>query len=127
MAVPVGSFRRICGLSRLLRTAIAVPLIEGNEWVTRGGTRLRPKLKEILHLQAAAAKQPDHVAVTQVELHRLFARPFKPVHAEIRPQQPLGGGLIIGVGDGEHERHGVHQEDQLAAGAEAAGPPRGSR
>jgi hypothetical protein len=29
---------------------------------------------------------------------------MKPVHAEIRPQQPLGGRLIVGAGDGEHDK-----------------------
>src|SRR5208282_6779623 len=68
---------------------------EGDERVPGGGARLRPQLEEILHLQSAAAEHPDHVAVAEVELHRLIIWPVKPVHAEVGPQQPLGGRLII--------------------------------
>jgi DNA-binding PadR family transcriptional regulator len=82
---------------------------------------LRPELNEVFHLQAATPQQADHVAVAEVELHRLIIGPFEPVHAEVGPQQPLGGRLIIGVRDGEHEQHRVHQEDQLPAGAQQPG------
>ena len=67
------------------------------------------------------AKQPDHVAVAKVEFHRLIIWPFKPVHAKVGPQQPPGGGQAFGVRDGEHEQHRIHQEDQLAAGAQQPG------
>ncbi len=50
-----------------------------------GGAGLGPELEQILHLQAAAAQQPDHVAVTEVEHRRLIIWPFEPVHAEVRP------------------------------------------
>ena len=75
-----------------------------DEWVPGGSFWLGAELEEVLDLQAAAAQQPDHVAVAQVELHRLISWSFESVHAEVGPQQPLGGRLIVGVGDGEHKQ-----------------------
>ena len=87
----------------------------------RGGARRGLELEEVLDLQAAAAQQPDHVAVAEVELHGVVVRPFKAVHAEEGPQQPLGGDQAVLVGDGEHQQNRVDQEDQLPARAQQAG------
>jgi hypothetical protein len=54
-----------------------------------GSAWLGPELEEILDFQAAAAEQPDHVAVAEVEFHRLIIWPFKPVHAEVGAGLPL--------------------------------------
>src|SRR5258706_16301008 len=65
---------------------------EGGERVRGGRAGRGSDLDQILDLEAAAAQQPDHVAVAEVELHRLVVGPFEAMHAEVRPQQPLGGG-----------------------------------
>src|ERR1017187_2230917 len=70
---------------------------QGCQRISCGSTWPGPELEEILDFQAAAAEQPDHVAVAKVEFHRLIIWPFKPVHAEVRPQQLLGGGQAVGV------------------------------
>jgi hypothetical protein len=49
------------------------------------------------------------------------------VHAELWPQQRLGGGQAAGVRDRKHEQNRVDQEDQLTAWAQQPGPPLGSR
>src|SRR6516225_11802980 len=71
--------------------------VEGDERVPGGGVGAGAEFEEILDFQAAVAQQPDHLAVAQVELHRLVARPFEPVHAEVGPHQPLGGGPVVFV------------------------------
>jgi hypothetical protein len=50
--------------------------------------------------------------MAEMELHRFIIWPFEPVHAEVGPPQPVSGRLIIGVRDGEHDQHRVHEEDQ---------------
>src|SRR5271170_7958003 len=85
------------------------------------GSGRRPDLDQVLYLEAAAAQQPDHVAVAEVELHRLVVWPFEAVHAEVGPQQLLGGGQVSLVGDREHELYRVDQEDQPPAGAQQPG------
>ena len=92
MPVPAGGFTSSCGLPDFLAWPLPRPF-EGDERVPGGGARLRPQLEEIFHLQAAASQQADHVAVAEVELHRLIIWPFEPVHPEVRPQQPLRGRL----------------------------------
>jgi hypothetical protein len=63
-----------------------------DERVPGSGTRLRPELDQVLHLKAGASQQPDHIAVTEVELHGLIVWPLEPVHAEVRPRsRPVAG------------------------------------
>src|ERR1700727_3229388 len=63
---------RLAGLPDFFAWPLPGPF-EGHVRVSRRGVRVGPELEEILHLQAAAAQQPDHVAVAEVELHRLIA------------------------------------------------------
>lgn len=48
-----------------------------------GSPGLGPDLMQILDLKAAAAQQPDHVAVAEVKLHRLITglRGYRPKRA----------------------------------------------
>src|SRR5262245_17830719 len=85
---------------------------EGGEGVRGRGAGRGPYLDQVLDVEPAPAQQPDHVAVTEVKLHRLVVRPLEAVHAEEGPQQPLGGRQAILVGQAEHELDGVGQEDQ---------------
>ncbi len=56
--------------------------------------------------------------MAEVELHGVVVGPLEAVHAEIRAEQPVGGGQAVLVGHGEHQQDRVDQEDQLPAGAE---------
>src|ERR1700728_5017504 len=62
-----------------------------------------PQFQQVLDLEAAAAKQPDHVAVAEVELHRVVVRTFDSVHTEVRPQQLVGRWGIVLVRAREDE------------------------
>jgi hypothetical protein len=48
---------------------------QGRQRISCGSTWPGPELEGILDFQAAAAKQPDHVAVAEVEFHRLIIPP----------------------------------------------------
>src|SRR5690348_4145485 len=47
---------------------------QAGERVLGGRSRRGPQLDEVLDLEAAAAQQPDHVTVADVELHRVGAQ-----------------------------------------------------
>src|SRR5437588_7007265 len=53
---------------------------QAGQRVLAGRARRRLELNEVLDVEAAAAQQPDHVAVADVELHRVGAQPFEPMH-----------------------------------------------
>src|SRR5436190_1840002 len=110
----------LAGLPDLLARPLPGPL-DGGQRVRCDGTGAGPELEEVLDLKPAAAEQPDHVAVAEVELDRVVVGPFEPVHAEVRPEQPVRGGQVVLVGDREHDHHRVDQEDQLAARAQQPG------
>jgi hypothetical protein len=111
---------RFAGLPDFFAWPLPGP-VKRDERVPGFCSRFRPELDEVLYLQAAPPQQADHVAVAEMELHRLIIGPFEPVHAEVGPPQLLGGWLITVVGDGEHEQHRVHQEYQPSAGAQQPG------
>src|SRR5215471_16105339 len=92
----------LAGLPDFLARPLPRPF-EGGERVRGGGAGRGPHLDQVLDVETAPAQQPDHVAVTEVKLYRLVVRPFEAVHAEERPQQPLGGGLAVLVRQAEHE------------------------
>ena len=73
---------------------------EGGDRVPGGRARRGLDFDEVGDFEAAAAQQPGHVAVTDVELHRVGAQPLEAVHAEVGPLQVFGGGQVVLVGDG---------------------------
>src|SRR5215470_18342833 len=71
----------LAGFPDFLARPLPGPVQRG-ELVAGGGARLGLQLDEIFDLKTAAAQQPDHVAVPEVEFHRLIIGPLEAVHAE---------------------------------------------
>src|SRR5579863_1086603 len=105
---------RSAGFPDFLAGPLPGPFQAGQR-VPGGRIRRWLDLDEILDLETAAAQQPDHVAVADVELHRVSAQPLEPVHAEVGPLQRLGGGQVVLLGKREDDLDRVDQEDELPA------------
>ena len=66
-------------------------------------SRAEAGLDQVADLEPAPAQQPDHIAVADMELNRVAARPLETVHAEIRPLQRAGGWLVVLAGPGQDD------------------------
>ena len=74
--------------------------IRGSSGKTRLASSGALDLDQLLDLEAGVAQQGDHLAVREVELDRVVVGPLEPVHAELRPHQPLAGLAVLVVGRG---------------------------
>jgi len=70
---------------------------------------------------AAAPEQPDHVAVDEIEVHRLVVGPLKALHREVLAERTVASGDPVLVGKRRASQGAVAQKYQVAAGAQQPG------
>ena len=78
------------------------------------GSRLlgRTNLDQILDLEPRATKQPDPVAVREMELDARIARPLDAIHAEGRAQQSIRRRDAVLRRHAERQQERVDEENQ---------------
>lgn len=89
---------------------------QGRDRMPAGRAERRLDLDKVADAEPAPAQQPDHVAMADVELHRVAAQPLEAVHAEAGPLQRFGGRPVVLVQPGQDDLDRAGQEDQLPPG-----------
>jgi hypothetical protein len=88
---------------------------------TRCERRPRPQFDEILDREFIGPQEANQIAMAKVELHRRIIGPLEPMHAELRPQQSIGGCHSFLVWHAQHQQRAVAEEQEFTAGPEEAG------
>ena len=78
------------------------------------------QLDELLDYKIVGAEETNQVSMPKMELHGRIIGPLETVHAELRPQQAIGGRSFL-VGYAQHQERAVAQEHQLPARSEETG------
>src|SRR5439155_8789901 len=80
--------------------------------------RLRwPELDQVFDLEPIASQHANPVPVREMELDPRVAGPLDAPHPERWTEEPFAGDSVLRR-HAEREEHGVHEEDQLAAGSQ---------